>query len=178
MPNTVKYALTYPLGTVAPNVPAVMQTLAQSVENALIALGIEGRAKGLLGNKETNTTTSGLGGSEAMADLVAVSLVLDRWYEAVYRFTSDTTVANMALSVNVKKSATTDSGVTGTAPGRSYTVYTAPVANQGYTNVCVFRWKATATETVNIKAILLRATGSVGYNITDRQLTVADLGFV
>lgn len=35
MPTTLKYAIAYPAGTVAPNVPAVMQTQAQSVEAAL-----------------------------------------------------------------------------------------------------------------------------------------------
>lgn len=38
MPNTLTYGITYPSGTVAPNVPIVMQTQAESVEAALAAL--------------------------------------------------------------------------------------------------------------------------------------------
>lgn len=38
MPSTVKYALTYPSGTAAPNVPLVLQTSMESVEAAITAV--------------------------------------------------------------------------------------------------------------------------------------------
>jgi hypothetical protein len=38
MPSTVKYAISYPAGTTAPNVPVVMQTQAESVEAALTGI--------------------------------------------------------------------------------------------------------------------------------------------
>lgn len=176
MPTTVKYALAYPLGTVAPNVPAVMQTLAESVEAALVALDIEKRPKGLIGNNFNTNFSVGLGGTEVMADLVNVSLVAGRWYEATYRFTTDTSIANMAVSANLKKSATADTTAAGTTITDNYTVYTAPAASQGASSLVVFTWQAATTETVNIKAILTRATGTVTYNINDRHLTVKDIG--
>lgn len=43
MPSTVKYGITYPLGTQAPNVPVSMQSQAESVEAAL--WGIETKDK-------------------------------------------------------------------------------------------------------------------------------------
>lgn len=43
MPNTLKYAITYPSGTAAPNVPLVMQTLAESTEAAITAVDIKMR---------------------------------------------------------------------------------------------------------------------------------------
>lgn len=41
MPSTLKYGITYPAGSVAPNVPVVMQAQAQSVEAALATLDTE-----------------------------------------------------------------------------------------------------------------------------------------
>lgn len=38
MPSTLKHKISYPSGTVAPNVPVVMQTQAESVDAALTAL--------------------------------------------------------------------------------------------------------------------------------------------
>lgn len=43
MPSTLKYAITYPSGTAAPNVPLVMQTQAESVEAAITAVDIKMR---------------------------------------------------------------------------------------------------------------------------------------
>lgn len=38
MPSTLTHKISYPSGTVAPNVPVVMQTTAESVDSALVAL--------------------------------------------------------------------------------------------------------------------------------------------
>jgi hypothetical protein len=38
MPNTLTHNISYPLGTVAPNVPVVMQALAESVDAAITAV--------------------------------------------------------------------------------------------------------------------------------------------
>lgn len=178
MPSTVKYAISYPAGTTAPNVPVVMQTTAESVESALTALATEKAAKGLLAYNSNPAGSTGLAGTGIMCDLVQASLVINRLYRISYSVnTLSTGAANMAIAVALKKSVTTDATATGTDIDNAWTIYSAPVAGQGCTSLVEMIYRATATETVNIKAVMARATTTAGYDISSRKLAVYDMGY-
>lgn len=59
MPTTTKHAIAYPSGSVAPNVPVVMQTQAESVDAALTALGAKIRHAQFGGASATSNAGAG-----------------------------------------------------------------------------------------------------------------------
>jgi hypothetical protein len=137
----------------------------------------EKQSGGMLNNVDNTATSTGLSSTGVMCDLIPVSLIADRWYEATYRVkTLVPSAADIAVVVELRKSVTTDSSATGTAVSEAYTVWTSPIANTGSSHLVVVSWKAGATETVNIKAVMARATGSATYDISARHLNVKDLG--
>lgn len=136
---------------------------------------VEKLAKGGLGqnkNAASNTVTA----AEQMFDLEVVTLVQDRWYEASYQCrTVCATAASKPVSISFKKSAVADTSVAGTALDDATIITTASVANQGNTQYAVIQWKATASETVNIKVVTIRL-GDTDVALSVRKLFVKDLG--
>lgn len=141
-----------------------------------IAIDKEKFAKGAKAHADNGSPSVGLGGTAVMCDLVAMTFEANRMYEIRYRVTTTTNMADMAITAVIKKSALAVTDNTGTDLGFPWTIYTAPVANQGKTDEIYIIFKATVAETVNIKAVMARATGAVTYDIDDRSLTVKDLG--
>ncbi|MCZ9883723.1 hypothetical protein [Arthrobacter sp. B2a2-09] len=176
MPSTVKYALSYPAGTTAPNVPVVMQTSMESVEAALNGIAAENMSKGIIARNSNAGTNYIANGTFVMFDLLAVPLIANRWYEVSYTFTHSVSATNVPLAVAVRSSATTDSTATGTDVDNNATLWTAPLADSGKTDTPVWQFKASATGTVNIKACIARAVGTGNVGIATRRLVVRDIG--
>lgn len=135
------------------------------------------KADALVARLSFNATSVGLSGSAVMANFVVVNLVANRWYRAKYIFnTVCSGGADVAISSAIRKSATSDETATGTDVDDARTIYTPPVANQLGTLDFEAVWKASASETVNIKAVLTRLTTAHLYDISLRRLTVEDMG--
>lgn len=178
MPSTIKYAINYPSGTVAPNVPLVMQQQAESVEAALNNLPV---AKGIIARNNAASTTNSFStvGTWIMFDHVTVDLVANRWYEAKYTFsesTAATGVANQPFAVVARQSVSTDTTATGTDVDGSVTLWTAPIAQSGNGQEVSFIWKASLSGTFNIKMCFTKVVSNNQINVTNRRLSVMDLG--
>jgi hypothetical protein len=173
MPTTVKYKISYPLGTVAPNVPVVMQAQAESVEAALDVLPY---ARGLLKRNVNNNTNNISDGTWQMFDLVTHTLELGRWYEVTYQFVTTCATTNVPMGVAIRSSATTDATATGTDVENSATIWTAPLASSGKTDSPTFVFQATAAGPVNLKACVARAVGTGAITVSTRRLYLRDLG--
>lgn len=179
MPATLKHSISYPAGTVAPNVPAVMQTTAQSVEAALevLAAKLDKAPLGQLAYLSNNNTSIGLAGTGVLCDYVQADLVAGRLYRATYRVnTVSASAANMAIAVAMKRSASTDVTVNGTDLDDAVTIYSAPVANQGCTSLVTMTWRQPTSGLTNIKVVMARASGATAYDISMRKLAVYDDG--
>lgn len=179
MATTPTQAIPYAGPNDAPDVPYWMQRMAERIAALLDALGVTlGKApKGLVGYTSNNATSIGLGGGSVVCDYVQVDLVKDRMYRATWRVnTVCQATANMAIAVAIKKSATSDVTNQGLDLDDAHTIYTAPVANQGCTSQVSMTWRATATERVNIKAIMARASGTATFDISARKLAFFDDG--
>lgn len=142
---------------------------AQATANSLLA-------KGQIAAVANAAAYTGIVGSGVVADYVQVDLVIGRRYRAVYKFTSITNATSLALATNLIKSVTADVSASGTPVEDALTVWTAPTTNAGSTHIAMWTWVASATETVNLKGSLLRATGSVGIDVNNRRLVVIDEG--
>jgi hypothetical protein len=129
-------------------------------------------AVGYLSNAALNTISN----TTVRYDLVAVNLKANHYYRIKYR-TDDvcSAAANMPYTMTCVKSVTTDTTTAGTAIDNGCILWTAPVANSGKTNFAEFYFKASATETVNIKINGIRS-GANDLIISNRVLTVVDEG--
>lgn len=134
------------------------------------------QSAGLTGQNKANVTNALNSGAVVMLDLVLVNLIVDHWYEVSYRFNSVSTNTNLAMSLNVKKSAPAVVDNTGTDIDDGKVLATSAVASQGESHDATFEFKATATEQVNLKACLQRLTGAVDINISQRRLVVKNIG--
>lgn len=136
----------------------------------------EKQAKGLIGNNETDTASTGIVGTEVTADSVSVNLVSGNWYQVTYRVnTVSAGSANIAYYLKCKRGSD-PANTAGVEVDDAFTFYTAPVANQGKTDIAVFVFKAATTETINIKITTARVAGSSGYDISLRKLDVFNMG--
>jgi hypothetical protein len=143
---------------------------AQAAANTLLA-------KGQIGMDKTSGTISGIGSADSVVgQLVAVSLVAGRRYRAEFKCTSTTASTNSAIGIALVKSVTTDTTNAGSGIEDGGTFWTAPVANSGRTHIMSWVWVAAATETVNLKATVLRVVGSSGIDISTRRLVIIDDG--
>lgn len=170
--NSIALAWVY----VGAGVTSITNANITSLAAGLAGKGLYAAPKGLVAYQYDSTSSPGLAGTGIMCDLVQVSFVQGRRYRLAWTVTTSTvSVANMAIVVSFKKSATSDSTATGTDL-HDATIYTAPVGAQGVQTTTEYHYTATATETVNIKAIMARATTTDTYTIAQRELSVTDLG--
>lgn len=134
--------------------------------------------KGLIAEKVDNTSNAGYSGTFAVGSIASVNLVAGRWYRARYIFTVVSASANEVVQFDFVKSIVSDVTATGTSVGDGTQRYlpTNPTANNSSTVTAEARWKATTTETVNIKSILARAIGASTFDINSRTLSIEDLG--
>ncbi len=110
-------------------------------------------------------------------NLVSVALVSGRWYRVEARVTSLVIgESNLAYAIDLRKSVTTDVTEAGTSIDNSVTLYSAPAASQGKTDTVSWAWKATATETVNLKLASSRAAGTASYALSERKFNLYDMG--
>lgn len=139
---------------------------------------VQKMARGRLAWKSNDSANTGLNATLAISDYVTVSLISGRYYTATYRFnTVVPSTASVGIAFTLRKSATSDVGSGGTDVDDAITEWSAPFANSGRTHILQVRWKATATETVNIKFVTQRITGSgITYDISLRRLSVEDAG--
>ena len=167
----------------APAGPFALETLADAVDldmhDALTQLAdLALSPRGVLEVVSTSGTSGGLIDVDTVGDLANVALTAGRWYKAMYRFTSlPLSASEFAIAVALRKSATADTTAGTSAQDVTSTavVYTAGTGN-GKTHFLTFLWQADTTETVNIKAVLKRITGSGGYDISSRKLSIHDEG--
>lgn len=175
----------YPTVDDAPAGPFALESLAEAVDldmhdvlTTLADLALSPR--GVLAGGVTTTagTSPGLIDADTVGDLANVAVTAGRWYRAVYRFTSlPLTASDLAIAVSLRKSATADAtaGTSAQDIAVPFVVRTASTGN-GKTHLAVFLWEAASTETVNIKAVLKRISGSGGYDISARKLSIHDEG--
>lgn len=131
---------------------------------------------GLVARKSNLEVSIQLGGNWVPADILNVTLVKDRWYKVEYGLDTVCNAPNIAVECEIRKSITTDTSSVGTIMDDSRAFYTAPVALQGNSSNNTYRFKAAATETVNIKACLKRASGVSTYDISKRKFSIYDEG--
>lgn len=106
-----------------------------------------------------------------------VPLIAGRRYRAYYKVTHLSASGNMAISVLANTSATTDNNPnSGTQHEGDWTLYAAPTAGQGKTDILEFTWVAAQTGTFNFKISTLRATLNGYYYFKNRRLAVYDEG--
>lgn len=84
MPSTLKYGITYPSGSVAPNVPIAMQTQAESVDAALTALNIEKMAKGLVYETKATAGSGGFTALTVVSNIPSFTFKAGRRYQIVW----------------------------------------------------------------------------------------------
>lgn len=166
------------LATVAVAANATSITNTNITNYLTLASGIQSMPLGEIAYTNTAATSVGLSSSAFMCDRVVVNLVQGRWYRAVYRVDEIVpTATNNGLAIAAVKSIVSDVSAAGTGLDTPYVVWTAPSSNSTATHVSLFTWRATATETVNIKATMNRVSGSALFNISNRVLTVDDMGY-
>jgi hypothetical protein len=183
MATTANRDYFYPGVDDAPAGPFALESLAEAVDldmnDALTQLAdLALSPRGVLEVVSTSGTSGGLIDVDTVGDLANVALTAGRWYRAMYRFTSlPLTASQFAVAVSLRKSATADTtaGTSAQDVSGAAVVYTAN-SGSGKTHHVTFLWQAGTTETVNIKAVLKRLTGSGGYDISARKLSVHDEG--
>lgn len=134
-------------------------------------------AKGQIGGVANSGSYTGITGTAVVPDYVgSVNLVSGRRYSLRYKFTSTCATASTPVSVNLVKSAPADTTTAGTAVEDSATVWTAVPVSSGSTHLLIWSWVATATETVNLKAVVSKVYGSSNVDLSLRRMTVLDEG--
>lgn len=175
MATTTNRDYFYPGIDEAPAGPFAFEQLAVGVDADVHELFKGGR--GAIAHVEQSELAIGYSGTPTTANLVAADLVAGHWYSARYRFNAISAgTSSFAVGVYLKKSAVAVTDATGTDVENGHTVYTAPTANQGISHAPEFIWQASATETVNLKAVLARLSGVATFDIESRRLVVVDLG--
>lgn len=129
---------------------------------------------------EVDAASNGFSSGEWFMDQINnVALVKGHKYELTYQLVHNfVTEANIPFAINFKKSATSDTGTTGTAVGDSSILWSAPATNSGKTSVARAFYTPTADETVRILVTTGRLSGSSLYNISSRVLTIEDKGYL
>lgn len=137
---------------------------------------------GDIGYSYVRTTTgmidSGVSGWR-QPDFVTVNVVAGRKYRVKYKVTHSSNAANMALAVECyREPATNSTNVVrgGFLTDDQWTLYVAPFANQGKTDIIEFVYVADKTERVRFKIAVLRATLSGTWQMERRWLQVFDDG--
>lgn len=125
----------------------------------------------------TNTGSVSVGAGTSIApDIRVVNLVAGRKYRAHYMFNHDWAGVNHAGAISLKKSIVSDTTPSGTDLDEPWVFWSAPVVSSGFRAFAIFEWTATATETVNIKGVLVRVVGTQNLNAATRKLVIYDDG--
>lgn len=184
MGQTADYAIPYPGVSDAPDGPNGFQASAE--RTAAVIKGIDTRlgsaetaqpkySLGKIAGKTTPATSTGLAASSVMLDLVPVTLKAGRQYRIEYKTDIRTPDASASYVCQIVKSVTGDAGTTGTVL-ESGNLNASPQINSW----SAIRWDTeytpVADETVNIKAVIARLTGTAAYDVAVRRLAIVDEG--
>lgn len=134
--------------------------------------------KGLVKETSNNASTGYIDKTTwNLTETLLVPLVSGRRYRAHYKASHLSASGNMAISVLAHVSATTDNNPnSGTQIEGDWTLYAAPTAGQGKTDILEFHWTAPSTGTYNFKISTMRATLNGYHYFKDRRLAVYDEG--
>lgn len=132
--------------------------------------------KGLVKSEEIADRSVGLGANYIPVISSAITLISGRNYHVDFRMTSDTATPSMALGVELRKSATSDTSELGAKLGIASTIWTAPLSSSGKAHFMTFSWKQANTETVRLKVVSIRAVGSSLYNVAERTMHLYEDG--
>lgn len=134
------------------------------------------QARGLVKDVNDNATSTGLTGSSVPINIANVSLIKGRRYRLKFQMAVRSSMVAMQIVAKIVKSATADTSAAGTDMV-SVILFSPPVANSwGLMPPYEVVYIPANDETVNIKATAARATGTVGYDVSARLLTVTDEG--
>lgn len=137
----------------------------------------EKQAKGVLssGLLKDDTNSIGLGGSSVLVNAVQVSFEAGRTYKVTFRTDVICVATNLSLIAEAYKD-TVGTGITGAAIDQANFFFTAPVSGNRSTQIGEWFFKATTTETIFIKIVMARATGTDTYDVSRRRILVEDMG--
>lgn len=174
---TIPYGFELPLGVENISVPLLNRNF-NKINDALQETKdvADKAAKGTVKHQVNAARSTGLAGTGILNEYHIYDLVSGRSYQMIYTVDVDTTVANMALIFDLRKSAVDKLDETGTSVAPGITNYSSPVAGGGATLQATWNWKATANERVALKAVTARLTTTAGYNIAQRRLYLIDMG--
>lgn len=108
MPSTLKYNITYPAGNVAPNVPLVMQTQAESVEAGIDA-ALAKYPQGLLSSQKGTANSSAVSALSVINNIPTFAFKAGRKYRIVWNGQYYTSVASSFWALRIQSASTVDS---------------------------------------------------------------------
>lgn len=133
---------------------------------------------GMRAVNDNSATSTGIAGTEVLLEAISsVSLIKDHKYEILYELTHVSSAADLPFALTLKKSLTSDTGITGTAI-RARTFWTAPTGGSGSYSVIRGLYTPTSNETVRVIATMQRLAGSAGIDISGRVLSIEDKGYL
>ena len=178
MPQTLNWAIKYPAGSVAPNVPANMQTLAESVDAGLTTL--DKGARGLIAINEKTASGTAQSAIYVAQYIPSVTFKANRWYEVSFSGVVLSSVSDNNALAQIQTCATTDGtgSTTGLTEIAGYNLVNT-VANASYKFSFSRKIKYSVDTTLMIKGTIKPNTGTITNSAGSTwpgQLAVVDLG--